>query len=272
MADCKSETPTEKETPKPKPRPIVRLGIFLISHSFLVSVVCCTAGVLALLLLPVLAKNTYISENALMPGSASPIISNQEVLGGNKLVKDLTNLNSKYLNGGIGGQGIIAKYMSDLGDEVSYHKFHPQSNRFHPLHFFSDPDFGAQENFSCSSYGINTIGIVRAPRADESFSVDSRYGEYASVAAWLKDYHVPKFSSLSSPNVEMCHDVKNLYESEGKFITGDFRHAGTMAAVPVLKVSDRTEELEDMVSIYAEASADPKLGPHQYCILLGSSL
>lgn len=32
------------------------------------SVVCFTAGVLALLLLPVLAKNTYISENALMPG------------------------------------------------------------------------------------------------------------------------------------------------------------------------------------------------------------
>ncbi|GKV37209.1 hypothetical protein SLEP1_g45266 [Rubroshorea leprosula] len=67
MADSKSETPTEKETPKPKPRPIVRLGIFLISHSFLVSVVCCAAGVLALLLLPV-AKNIYISENALVPG------------------------------------------------------------------------------------------------------------------------------------------------------------------------------------------------------------
>ncbi|GLU11323.1 hypothetical protein SLE2022_280780 [Rubroshorea leprosula] len=298
MADDKSETPTEKETPKPKPRPIVRLGIFLISHSFLVSVICCTAGVLALLLLPVLAKNTYISENALMPGSASPMISNQEVLDGNKLVKDLTNLNSKYLDGGIESQRIIAKYMSDLGAEVSYHKFHPQSNRFHPLHFFSDPDSRAQENFSCSSYGINTIGIIRAPRGDgkeaivlatpynslksdlgESFSVgiafsvfsllsqvtwlakdiiwivaDSRYGEYAPVAAWLKDYHVPKFSSLSSGNVEMCHDGKNLYELKGKSITGDFRRAGTMAAALVLKVSDRTEELEDTVSIYAEAS------------------
>ncbi|GKV37225.1 hypothetical protein SLEP1_g45282 [Rubroshorea leprosula] len=145
MADGKSETPTEKETPKPKPRSIVRLGIFLISHSFLVSVVCSTAGVLALLFLPVLAKNTYISENALMPGSASPMISKQEVLDGNKLVKDLTNLNSKYLDGGIESRRIIAKYMSDLGAEVSYHKFHPQSNRFHPLHFFSDPDSGAQE-------------------------------------------------------------------------------------------------------------------------------
>ncbi|GKV37212.1 hypothetical protein SLEP1_g45269 [Rubroshorea leprosula] len=99
MADGKSDTPTEKETPKPKPRPIVRLGIFLISHSFLVIVICCTAGVLALLLLPVLANNTYISENALMPGSASPMISNQEVLDGNKLVKELTNLNSNIWMG-----------------------------------------------------------------------------------------------------------------------------------------------------------------------------
>ena len=32
------------------------------------SVICLMAGVVALLLLPLLAKNTYISENALMPG------------------------------------------------------------------------------------------------------------------------------------------------------------------------------------------------------------
>lgn len=32
------------------------------------SVLCCTAGILALLLLPVLAINTHVSENALMPG------------------------------------------------------------------------------------------------------------------------------------------------------------------------------------------------------------
>lgn len=105
----------ESETPAARRRPLVRLGIFLISHSVLVryvwflmidlyvfksqfidywsefndsdggfefwiwireyngglgcvSVVFCAAGILALLLLPVLAKNTYISENALMPG------------------------------------------------------------------------------------------------------------------------------------------------------------------------------------------------------------
>lgn len=35
------------------------------------SVLCCIAGFVTLLLLPVLAKNTYISENALMPGTFS---------------------------------------------------------------------------------------------------------------------------------------------------------------------------------------------------------
>ena len=34
---------------------------------FRVSVICCFAGIIALLLLPSLAKNTYLSENALIP-------------------------------------------------------------------------------------------------------------------------------------------------------------------------------------------------------------
>ncbi|PNX57239.1 glycosylphosphatidylinositol anchor attachment 1 [Trifolium pratense] len=53
---------------KPRVRPIVRLGIFLISHSNYVSLICFVSGIVALLLLPILAKNTYVSENALMPG------------------------------------------------------------------------------------------------------------------------------------------------------------------------------------------------------------
>lgn len=150
-----------------KPRPIVRLGILLISHSLLLSVVCCTAGVLTLLLLPLLAKNTYISENALMPGSANPMLSSQEVTEANRLVKDLTGLDLKPTGSGIESQKLIAQYMSNLGAEVSFHKFYPRSNRFHPLHFFSSPDSGtSQENISCSSHGLNTVGIIRAPRGD----------------------------------------------------------------------------------------------------------
>lgn len=57
--------------------------------------------------------------------------------------------------------------MSSLDAEVNYHKFHPQLNQFHPLHFFSSPDSGVmQENSSCSLYGINIVGIIRAPRGD----------------------------------------------------------------------------------------------------------
>jgi len=37
-------------------------------HHFPVSVLCCSAGIITLLLLPSLAKNTYLSENALIPG------------------------------------------------------------------------------------------------------------------------------------------------------------------------------------------------------------
>lgn len=106
----------ETEPAKPSPRPIIRIGLYFMSHNTLVrfirflsfsrlivlflelflfafgihsakkigsvldyvllkfanfvesSLVCCAAGVLALFFLPVLAKNTYISENALMPG------------------------------------------------------------------------------------------------------------------------------------------------------------------------------------------------------------
>ncbi|KAG6720041.1 hypothetical protein I3843_03G040000 [Carya illinoinensis] len=158
---------SEAEAPKAKPRPIVRLGIFLISHSFLFSVICCTAGVLTLLLLPVLAKNTYISENALMPGSANPMFSSQEVSEANRLVKSLTSLDLKPEGSGIESQRLIAEYMSDLGAEISYHKFYPRSNQFHPLHFFSYPDSGStRENISCISHGLNTVGIIRAPRGD----------------------------------------------------------------------------------------------------------
>jgi GPI-anchor transamidase subunit GAA1 len=86
-----------KQEKQPKPRLIVRLGLFLASHHiffrfainffplaavfsayflvplthsspFGVSVICCCAGIVALFLLPSLAKNTYLSENALIPG------------------------------------------------------------------------------------------------------------------------------------------------------------------------------------------------------------
>ncbi|XP_050380874.1 uncharacterized protein LOC126798085 [Argentina anserina] len=162
-----AEAETDTNASKSKPRPIVRLGIFLISHSFFFSVVFFTAGVLALLLLPVLAKNTYISENSLMPGSVAPMLSNQEIAEANRLIDDLTALNSNPVGSVIGSRRLVAQYMLNLGAEVSFHKFHPQLNQFHPLRFFSSPDSGRiKQNVSCALLGVNTVGIIRAPRGD----------------------------------------------------------------------------------------------------------
>ncbi|KAH1132139.1 hypothetical protein GLYMA_05G003600v4 [Glycine max] len=158
---------SENNSAKPRVRPIVRLGIFLISHSNIVSVVCFIAGVVALLLLPILAKNTYISENALMPGSANNMLSTHHVSDANKFIKDLTDLEFRSGASPIESQKLIAHYMSALDAEVTFHKFYPQFNQFHPLHFFTSPNSGIiSENATCSSFGINTVGIIRAPRGD----------------------------------------------------------------------------------------------------------
>ncbi|KAG7033095.1 Glycosylphosphatidylinositol anchor attachment 1 protein, partial [Cucurbita argyrosperma subsp. argyrosperma] len=294
----------ETEEPKMKARPIVRLGIFLISHSIFFSVICFSAGVLALLLLPMFSMNTYISENALMPGSANTMLSGQEVSDSNNLVNDLKSLNSQPGSTVFGNQKIIAKYILNLGAEVNYHRFHPQFNQFHPVHFFSSPDPGIiRDNVSCMTQGINTVGIIRAPQADgkeaivlvtpynpvktslhETLSLgiaysvfsllaqvtwlakdivwliaDSRYGEYAAVSAWLRDYHTPAFGRSIMIDTDACPETNVLYEFEANHMTekmslGDFKRAGTMAAALVIKVSNRSEHFEDSLSVYAEAS------------------
>ncbi|XP_030447562.1 uncharacterized protein LOC115670431 [Syzygium oleosum] len=293
----------EPETSKAKPRPIVRLGTLLISHSVFVSVACCVSGVLALLLLPILAKNTYISENALMPGSASPTLSNREASDANRLVNELSDLSSKSNDAGI-VQRLIGRYISDLGAEVGYHQFHPDLSRFHPLHFFSVPDTGiVQENINCSCHGVSVTGIVRAPRGDGkeaivlvtpynyinagladrlslgiAYSVfsllsqvtwlakdiiwliaDSQCGEYAAVAAWLRDYHSPVFSGFRADNAHTCGDITTHHDVKENVAMDvsspdNFRRAGTMAAALVVKVVDRTEPFEDSLGVYAEAS------------------
>lgn len=201
-------------------------------------------------------------------------------------------------------QKLVARYMSDLDAEVSYHKFHPELNQFHPLHFFSGPDARSiQENLTCSLYGLNTVGIIRAARGDGKEAIvlvtpynfesnnldgalslgimysvfslltrvtwlakdiiwivaDSRFGEYAPVAAWLKDYHAPLFSSLGTENAEMCKENDNILELTYTFNTkrktyDGIKRAGTMAAALVLKVGERSANFEDTLSIYAEAS------------------
>ncbi|KAM2000465.1 hypothetical protein COP2_007755 [Malus domestica] len=70
-------------------------------HSFFFSIVFSTVGMVALSLLLILVKNTYISENALMPGSVASMLSNQEVVEASTLVSDLTSSNSTSLGSAI---------------------------------------------------------------------------------------------------------------------------------------------------------------------------
>ncbi|KAK6937099.1 GPI transamidase component Gaa1 [Dillenia turbinata] len=290
---------------KARKRPIARLGVFVISHSLIVSVICCIAAILALLLLPVLAKNTYISENALMPGSANTMLSSEEVSEADRFMKDVNALSLESVDAGIKIAKLIAQYMADLGAEVCYHKFHHQQNQFNPLHFFSIPDpVVVQRNISCLSFGVNTVGVIRAPRGDGKEAIvlvtpynssgmdaaeasslgigysifsllsqvtwlakdiiwlaaDSRFGVYAPVAAWLKDYHTPLFSGLGQVNAEVCHESNDLLKLNdamvsNRNISNIFTRSGTMAAALVIKVVDRHDEADkDTLSIFAEAS------------------
>ncbi|XP_021771566.1 glycosylphosphatidylinositol anchor attachment 1 protein-like [Chenopodium quinoa] len=161
------EVKQESGSPKKKPRPLVRIALLLMSHRVLVSLICCIAGVIALLLLPVLAKNTYISENALMPGSANPMLSSQEVLDADKLVTEIMRLSLEGDTAGIEIPRLLKKRVEDLGAEVSQFQFYPQTNKFHPLHFFSSHDSDLdQDNTTCVSPAVSTVGIVRAPHGD----------------------------------------------------------------------------------------------------------
>ncbi|WVZ69259.1 hypothetical protein U9M48_018072 [Paspalum notatum var. saurae] len=126
-------------------------------------------SIIALFLLPSLAKNTYLSENALIPGSANPLFSTEDGIEANRFMKGI----EAVVGDSIGGSGIdmanfIAQQIEDLGAEVCYHRFLPHSKHFQPLKFFTSTtnDMVIQPNSTDINFGINTIGIVRAPRGD----------------------------------------------------------------------------------------------------------
>lgn len=156
-----------KQDTHPKPRLIVRFGVFLASHHILFSVICCFAGIVALFLLPSLANNTYHSENALLPGSANPLFSTEDGIEANRFMKGIEAVAGDSISG-IDMANFIAQQIEDLGAEVCYHKFPPRSKHFHPLKFFASTtnDMAIQSNGTDTKFGINTIGIVRAPRGD----------------------------------------------------------------------------------------------------------
>lgn len=175
--------------------------------------------------------------------------------------------------------------MSDLGAEVNHHRFLAPSSSFHPLHFFSSPDPGIlHDNFNRSRFGINTVGIIRAPRGDgkeaivlvtpyNSAEIDgvgvvslgvaysvisllSRVTWLAKDIIWLAaDSQHGEFSAVDAWLREYHAPIFTGFrnENDGNFID-DFRRAGTMAAALVIKVADKPHPSQDTLTIYAEAS------------------
>ena len=283
--------PSAKEDTQPKPRLIVRLGIFLASHHILFSALCCSAGIIALLFLPSLAKNTYLSENALIPGSANPLFSSEDVTEANKFIKGIEAA-AGGSRGGMEMPKFIVQQMKDLGAEVCYHEFLPHSKHFHPLKFFTSMtnDLAVRPNGTYSNSGTNTIGIIRAPRGDGKeaivlvtpynpqrvqanevlslalgfsvFSLLSRAAWLSKDIVWLSaDSQFGEYTAVSAwlnqyHNPMFVGGVK--HEPDGiaeKAEFTDFKRAGTMAAALIFKVGEtRNYGDRDSVTMYAEAS------------------
>ncbi|XP_057447409.1 uncharacterized protein LOC130739188 isoform X2 [Lotus japonicus] len=224
-----------------------------------------------------------------MPGSANSMLSTHDVSEANKLINELTQSHLTSIE----SQKLIAQYMSALDAEVTHHKFYPQLNQFHPLHFFTSPDSGLiSENISCSLLGVNTVGIVRAPRGDGKeaivlvtpinskkvgpgealslgiaysvFSLLSRVTWLAKDVVWLvADSQYGEYSAVAAWLTEYQAPVSrgigivNSEQCNGSNTIDEydgFRRAGTMAAALVIKVAEQGNHIEDSINIYAEAS------------------
>lgn len=103
-----------------------------------------------------------------MPGSANPMFSAQDVVEANKFVKDIIDRSMKSQAAGVDIPRLIRQHMSDVGAEVYYHTFPSHANNFNPVHFFSSIPKRVMtlSNISCTSHGVNSVGIIRAPRGD----------------------------------------------------------------------------------------------------------
>ncbi|KAF3789167.1 Glycosylphosphatidylinositol anchor attachment 1 protein, partial [Nymphaea thermarum] len=315
------------------------------------SLVCCLAGFIAILLLPVLAKNTYISENALMPDStnqraveerkktrkerkksdghqrggrrksashrqpegitplalipcsANPVFSYQDVTEANKFIAELLHWKSKKFGSGIDVPRLVAKYMTSTGSDVYHHRFQPSKKEFHPLQFFSRSSCSGMvhDDGNSSSPAVNIVGVIRAPQGDgkesivlvtpynpeaisvtDAFSLglafsifshlsqvswlakdvvwlaaDSRYGEYTSVASWLRVYYDPYLLCNSGDYTKSTGtyiSLERAEESPEEVNSEAFRRAGAIAAALVIKIANASQSVKDTVQILAEAS------------------
>ncbi|KAL4179718.1 hypothetical protein AMTRI_Chr13g121460 [Amborella trichopoda] len=261
-----SSTPPKKR----KPLLIAFLGDFLILTAML-------SASVALLLLPILAKSTYISENALMPGSAKPTFSSQDAVTANELIKELIDWKIIRVENGMQTYKIIAKHMDETGADVYYHSFYSPKKQFHPMSFFIGAPIEDHNNHS-STRAVNSIGIITAPHGDgkEAIVLVSHYNsdkmEPSDALSVSLAYSIfcllGRAARLAKDIVWLAADSKfgeyasklNFHPVDGDIlflrgISEDFKHAGTMAAAIVFKVLETSQGTgTDNVNICAESS------------------
>ncbi|KAL6614723.1 hypothetical protein ACP70R_036993 [Stipagrostis hirtigluma subsp. patula] len=153
-------SPVKQET-RPKPRLIVRLGTFLASHHILFRHYRTPPPPFTC------EKHIPLGKCSYTCGSANPLFSTEYVTEAKRFMQGIEAA-SVESRGGMEMATFIAREIKDLGAEVCHHKFFPHSKHFHPLKFFTSMtnNIAIQPNGSYINFGINTIGIVRAPRGD----------------------------------------------------------------------------------------------------------
>lgn len=155
-------------------RLLPKLASLAIRHADLLVATSCLFGLIALLLLPSLAKNTYISENALIPGSASPKFTVRDAMDAAQFARDLQASKHNTTNPGMAIRSFLVKYLVNMGADFYVHPFYPPDSTFASINFLSShPSFMKRMQSSDEhdlidpeTFGVNVAGILRAPRGE----------------------------------------------------------------------------------------------------------
>lgn len=169
-----AEASSQQANQRPASRLLPKIASLAIRHADLLVVTSCTFGLIALLLLPVLAKNTYISENALIPGSASPKFMVQDAMDAAQFARELQSSRHNTTNVAMAVRSFLVKHLVAMRADFYLHPFYPPDPTFSCMHFLSShPSFvkvmssnGKDSLITSERLGVNIAGILRAPQGE----------------------------------------------------------------------------------------------------------
>lgn len=97
MEACSESTPMSR--PIPSSRLVTRVIRTLRHHTDTISVMIYVTSLILVLFFPILAKETYVDENAILPGSAAPAFGQQEAIDVEGLVAEVQTAVRKSKDG-----------------------------------------------------------------------------------------------------------------------------------------------------------------------------